>query len=160
MEQFSTDFNLIKHESELMEEWQTNKLYQRLCEKAVGKPLFRFLDGPPFVSSESLHNGHMLIGFGKRTVNQYKRMAGFNVENKLGFDCHGLPIEMVVNKMLEVNRKEEVMKLGIDKYNAKCKEVIHSFSGAWESIYNRIARWIDYENQYKTMDTNFMETVC
>ena len=159
MEQFSTDFNLIKHESELMEEWQTNKLYQRLCEKAAGKPLFRFLDGPPFVSSDSLHNGHMLIGFGKSTVNQYKRMTGFNVENKLGFDCHGLPIEMVVNKMLGVNRKEEVMKLGIDKYNAKCKEVIHSFSGAWESVYNRIARWIDYENQYKTMDTNFMETV-
>lgn len=158
MDQFSKDFNFSEAEKEMIEFWKKNDTYKKLLEKNKDGTVFRFMDGPPFVSSDKLHYGHVHIGCLKDTVLRYKRMRGYNVLNKIGYDTHGLPIEMVVNKMLNINSKQDVEKLGVDKYNAKCKEVINNFSNSWNYIYDRIGRWVDYDNQYKTMDLKFMES--
>ena len=137
------DVTYSNHELNIMEKWVTDKVYEtRLIKNKTGET-FRFMDGPPFVSSNSLHFGHLMIGF----------------LNELGYDCHGLPIEMVANKQLNVYTKKEVEEFGIAKYNGACKEMIKTFSGAWTPIYNRIGRWANFNKTYKTMDTNFMESV-
>jgi len=151
--------NYYKYEEIILQFWKDNEIYRKLLEQNKDNEIFRFMDGPPFVSSDSLHYGHLLIGFIKSTVLFYKQMKGFNCLNKLGYDVHGLPIEMVVNKKLNINMKSDVEKLGIDVYNKTCKDLINSYSKSWSPIYDRIGRWADFDNTYKTMDTNFMESV-
>ncbi len=120
---------------------------------------FKFVDGPPFVSSKSLHWGHILVSALKSCKLNYEQMHGKQILNKTGYDCHGLPIEMVVNKLLDVHTKEEVEKLGIDVYNDKCHEVIKQYSDSWHIVFDKIGRVIDHKNEYKTKDTSFMESV-
>ncbi len=153
------DATYSNHELNIMQEWIDKKVYESCLEKNKTGDMFRFMDGPPFVSSNSLHFGHLMIGFLKSTILNYKQMKGMNCLNELGYDCHGLPIEMVANKQLNVYTKKEVEEFGIDKYNGACKEMIKTFAGAWTPIYNRIGRWANFDKTYKTMDTNFMESV-
>lgn len=120
---------------------------------------FRFIDGPPFVSSKNLHWGHILVSALKSSFLEYEKMHGKTICNKIGYDCHGLPIEMVVNKLLGVHTKEEVEKLGIEVYNNKCHEVIEQYATSWHTVFKAIGRNIDTDNEYKTKDTNFMESV-
>ncbi len=157
--QLMDDSTYSAHEDEIMNKWENEKIYQTIIEKNKEYEKFRFMDGPPFVSSNCLHFGHLMIGFLKSTILNYKQMNNMNCLNELGYDCHGLPIEMVANKKLGVNTKKEVEEFGIDKYNSACKDMIKSFSGAWTPIYQRIGRWANFNKTYKTMDTNFMESV-
>lgn len=157
--QLNNDATYSSHEETIMEFWNKNNTYETLIEKNKHGEKFNFMDGPPFVSSNCLHFGHLMIGFLKSTVLNYHQMNGKNCLNELGYDCHGLPIEMVANKNLNVYTKKEVETLGIDKYNGACKEMITQFSGAWTPIYERIGRWANFDKTYKTMDTNFMESV-
>ena len=149
--------DLLK-ETEIMTLWKTENIYQQIMNKET-KNQFNFMDGPPFVSSNSLHFGHLMIGFLKSAVLNYKQMNGMNCLNELGYDCHGLPIEMVANKQLNVYTKKDVEEYGIDKYNSFCKEMINKYAGAWTPIYERIGRFANFNKTYKTMDTNFMESV-
>ena len=119
--------------------------------------MFHFVDGPPFVSSDNLHYGHLLISFMKSTTLYFQRMNGKKVLNKKGFDVHGLPIEMAVNKLLGVQTRKDVLTMGIDKYNSFCKETILKYSDAWKPIFDSIGRMTS-DDHYKTMDTSFMET--
>lgn len=151
--------NLSENEHKILKFWEENDIYKKLVDRNKGRKLFRFMDGPPFVSSDKLHNGHVHIGYIKSTVIMYQHMHGYDVLNMIGYDCHGLPIEMEVNKMLNISSNKDVEELGIANYNKKCKEVIKSYSGSWQDIYKRIGRWVDFTNEYKTMDTPFMETV-
>ena len=159
IKQIEEDSSYNKHETKIMKYWKDNDTYNKIVNKNMTGENFHFMDGPPFVSSNSLHFGHLMIGFLKSTVLNYNQMNGKNCLNELGYDCHGLPIEMVANKQLGVSTKKEVEEFGIDKYNASCKEMIHKFSGAWTPIYERIGRWANFDKTYKTMDTNFMESV-
>ncbi len=156
---FNDDSTYSAHEQNIMQKWTREDTYKKTLEKNKNGPQFTFMDGPPFVSSNCLHFGHLMIGFLKSSVLNYHQMLGYNCLNELGYDCHGLPIEMVANKQLGVYTKKEVEDFGIDKYNAACKEMIHNFSGAWTPIYQRIGRWANFDKTYKTMDTNFMESV-
>ncbi len=156
---FPDDSTYSGHEHTIMQKWSQEDTYKKTLEKNKDGPQFMFMDGPPFVSSNCLHFGHLMIGFLKSTVLNYHQMKGYNCLNELGYDCHGLPIEMVANKQLGVYTKKEVEDFGIDKYNASCKEMIQKFSGAWTPIYQRIGRWANFDKTYKTMDTNFMESV-
>jgi isoleucyl-tRNA synthetase len=155
----ATKFSFPEQEELVLDRWQRIKIYDLVRQKSQDGPDFRFMDGPPFVSSDNLHHGHLLVAFGKSSVNNWMAMHGYNVLNKIGYDCHGLPIEMVVNNKLGVHTKQEVETYGIDRYNATCRDTIDSFSGAWHNIYDRCGRWVDYDNEYKTMDPGFMESV-
>ena len=157
--QLPDDFTYIKHETKIINEWKEKKIYDIIKKKNENKQNYRFMDGPPFPSSDTLHFGHLLIGYIKSTSLYYKQMNGYNCDNLLGYDCHGLPIESVANKQLGIYTKKEIELYGIDKYNFKCKEMIAKFSGAWQPIYESIGRMADFTHTYKTLDTPFMESV-
>lgn len=152
-------FNFSTVDKDVLNQWASYDLAKKLKQQNNGKPKFSLADGPPFVSSDSLHLGHFLVSYVKSCVLNYKHMKGFDVQNILGYDCHGLPIEMVANAKLGIKGKDDIYKMGIDKYNQVCKELITQFSGSWTGIYNRIGRFINFDESYKTMDTNFMESV-
>lgn len=119
---------------------------------------FDFMDGPPFVTGK-LHMGHLAIGSIKSSMLNFKSMSGFKCSNKLGYDCHGVPIESIANKELGINSNEDLEKIGIIKFNNFCKETIKKFEKDWEPIYNRIGRLANFNEVYKTMDPEFMESI-
>ena len=153
----SSCFNPSDNDKFILKQWKDTGVYNDWIHNA-NKPIFHFVDGPPFVSSDNLHYGHILISLLKSSVLYYKRMEGYNVLNKLGYDTHGLPIEMVVNNLLGVNTRREILDMGVDKYNQKCKETINNYANAWKPTFESIGRMTD-DNNYKTMDANFMESV-
>lgn len=157
---YPNTFSLINNEINILKFWKENNIYDKLLQQNKDSPIiFRFTDGPPFVSSNNLHIGHLLVSSLKSSMLFFRQMKGDNVLNKTGYDCHGLPIEMVANNLLNVHTKDQIETFGIDNYNNKCKDIISSFSGDWLKVFDRIGRWIDITNEYKTMDTNFMESV-
>lgn len=153
----SNSFHPSDNDKFILKHWKDSGIYNDWIHN-TSKPIFHFVDGPPFVSSDNLHYGHILISLLKSSVLYYKRMEGYNVLNKLGYDTHGLPIEMVVNNLLGVNTRREILNMGVDKYNAKCKETISNYANAWKPTFESIGRMTDDDN-YKTMDPKFMESV-
>ena len=119
---------------------------------------FRFYDGPPFVTGTP-HYGHLLVGITKDTILKYRNMCGYACLNKVGYDCHGVPIEGIVNRELNINSLDDLQKVGMEKFNLHCKQKIAEYERSWEPIYNRMGRWADFDNVYKTMDKNYMESV-
>jgi len=119
---------------------------------------FDFMDGPPFVTGK-LHMGHLAIGSIKSAYLNFKSMSGFKCNNKLGYDCHGVPIEGIANKELNIQSNEDLEKIGIKRFNSFCKETIKKFEKDWEPIYNRIGRLANFDDVYKTMDYTFMESI-
>jgi len=152
------NYNPTLNDKEIINHWKDNELYKKWSIQHDKNTNFNFVDGPPFVSSSNLHFGHILVSLMKSTVLYFEKMNNKNVVNKLGYDTHGLPIEMSVNKILNLNTRQDVLHFGIDKYNAKCKETINSFSGAWKPIFEMVGRITNNEH-YKTMDPTFMESV-
>ena len=155
------------YQNKVLEEWNTygmHKIYDINNINNINNTNqsnykeYKFIDGPPFCSG-NLHIAHCAIGTIKSTILNYKAMMGFHCHNKLGYDCHGLPIESVANKALEISTLEDLDKIGIVKFNEFCKNTIKQCERDWEPIYNRIGRWADFDNVYKTMDTPFMESV-
>jgi isoleucyl-tRNA synthetase len=144
------------HELGIQKFWSDNKVYE-LMQYYLKKKYF--MDGPPFVSGK-LHMGHALISFIKASLLRYYQMNGFTVTNKLGYDCHGLPIEQIIDKLNDIKTPQDVEKMGgVKVYNDKCREVIAKFSGSWTPIFQRLGRFANFDHTYKTMDTNFMESV-
>lgn len=123
-----------------------------------GCPKYTFYDGPPFATGLP-HYGHIAAGTIKDVVTRYAHQNGFDVERRFGWDCHGLPIEFEIDKMEGIKTKKDVMAIGIEAYNAKCRSIVMRYSTAWNNIVTRTGRWIDFEDDYKTMDLNFMESV-
>jgi isoleucyl-tRNA synthetase len=119
---------------------------------------FRFMDGPPFVTG-NLHLGHLAIGSIKSCILNYKSLNGYSCLNLLGYDCHGLPIESIANKELDINSLDELKNVGMEKFNLFCKEKIKEFERSWEPIYLKMGRWANFNSVYKTMDKEFMESV-
>ena len=119
---------------------------------------FTFYDGPPFATGLP-HYGHILAGTIKDTVTRYAVMSGRYVERRAGWDCHGLPVEYEIDQKLNITHRDQVLEMGIDKYNATCRSIVTRYTGEWEATIHRLGRWIDFENDYKTMDASFMESV-
>ena len=124
----------------------------------TSEEIFRFMDGPPFVTG-NLHMGHLAIGTIKSSILNYKNMRGNICLNKLGYDCHGVPIESIVNRELNITTLEQRKQIGLYQFNQHCKDAIHRFEGDWKPIYEHIGRWANFDNTYKTMDKDFMESV-
>ncbi|RYE06525.1 MAG: isoleucine--tRNA ligase [Rickettsiaceae bacterium] len=155
-------------EKDILSYWQTHRIFERSIEqhpiandiepKAKEAREFVFYDGPPFANGLP-HYGHLLTGFIKDVYARYQTMKGKRVERRFGWDCHGLPAEMGAEKELGFSGRVAITKFGIDKFNAHCKSSVMKYTDQWEEYVNRQARWVDFNNSYKTMDTNFMESV-
>jgi isoleucyl-tRNA synthetase len=152
--------DFVKAEEEVCQKWSeesTFKTQNRLSEER-GDEEFTFYDGPPFATGLP-HYGHILAGTIKDVVTRYAAMNGKTVERRAGWDCHGLPVEYEIDQMLNITHRDQVLEMGIDKYNETCRSIVTRYTEEWETTITRLGRWIDFENDYKTMDPNFMESV-
>ena len=134
-----------------------SKMYLLFDISRNGK-FFDFIDGPPFATGTP-HYGHLRVGIQKDTVLKFMNMCGYSCVNKIGYDCHGVPIEGIANRELNINSLEDLKSVGIERFNSFCKEKIKSFEKSWEPIYLKMGRWANFDDVYKTMDNNFMESV-
>ncbi|KAJ3241775.1 isoleucine--tRNA ligase [Chytriomyces hyalinus] len=138
--------------------WKEIDAFQTSLRLSKGRKEFTFYDGPPFATGLP-HYGHILAGTIKDTVTRYAHQTGHHVERRFGWDCHGLPVEHEIDKKLNIKSPSDVLKIGIKQYNAECRSIVMKFSSEWESTVTRIGRWIDFKNDYKTLNTSFMESV-
>mmetsp|Transcript_13786 Transcript_13786/g.54523 ORF Transcript_13786/g.54523 Transcript_13786/m.54523 type:complete len:1146 (-) Transcript_13786:51-3488(-) len=150
--------NFPEEEQKILEYWEEIKAFETSVKRSEGLPEFSFYDGPPFATGLP-HYGHILAGTIKDTITRYAHQTGHHVERRFGWDCHGLPIEFEIDKQLGIKTKEQVLELGIPKYNAACRAIVMKYSSEWRTTVTRLGRWIDFDNDYKTMDLSFMETV-
>jgi isoleucyl-tRNA synthetase len=145
-------------EAKILEFWRERDVEGRSLRRREGAPSFVFYDGPPFATGLP-HYGHLLAGTIKDIVPRYWFMNGYWVERRFGWDCHGLPIESLVEDELNVHGKAEIEALGVPKFNAACRAGVLRFTSEWETTVKRMGRWVDFDNDYKTMDATFMESV-
>jgi isoleucyl-tRNA synthetase len=140
--------------------WKENEIFERSIEqrRETGAPEFVFYDGPPFANGLP-HYGHLVTGFVKDLVPRYQTMRGKVVDRRFGWDCHGLPAEMQSEKELGVSGRLEILKYGVARFNEHCRTSVQQFTADWEYYVTRSARWVDFKNDYKTMDLSFMESV-
>ena len=147
------DFSKI--EANVLKKWQQNNTFRNSLR---GDQEFIFYDGPPFANGLP-HYGHLLTGFIKDLFARYQTMRGKKVDRRFGWDCHGLPAEMYAEKKLGISGKVAIEEYGIEKFNDYCKESVLKYTNEWQDYVTRQARWVDFENDYKTMDKNYMESV-
>ena len=152
-----SEFHLPKLEHEILALWGEHGTEQRSL-AGKGQKAFVFYDGPPFATGLP-HYGHLLAGTIKDIVPRYFAMRGFDVERRFGWDCHGLPIESLIEKELNLGGKSEIEAYGVPRFNAACRASVQRYTREWQTTVRRMGRWVDFENDYKTMDPEFMETV-
>lgn len=149
---------IAEREEEILKFWQENKIFEKSLEKPSPKGNFVFFDGPPFATGLP-HYGHILPGTIKDVIPRYQTMQGKKVLRRWGWDCHGLPIENLVEKELGLSSKKDIETYGVGKFNKVAKETVMRYADEWRSIIPRVGRWVDMENDYKTMDTTYTESV-
>jgi isoleucyl-tRNA synthetase len=147
-----------KIEDGIIEFWKRDGTFQASIDQHPESSEYVFYDGPPFANGLP-HYGHLITGFVKDAVPRYQTMRGRRVQRRFGWDCHGLPAEMEAEKELGLQDRAAIITAGIDVFNDTCRGLVQRTTGAWEWYVNRMARWVDFENDYKTMDLSFMESV-
>lgn len=147
-------------EEQILDFWAKDGTFQASIDqrKAQDAPEFVFYDGPPFANGLP-HYGHLLTGYAKDMVPRFKTMQGYRVERRFGWDTHGLPAEVEAERQLGISGRPEIEKYGIDKFNAYCKTSVLKYTDQWRTYVTRQARWVDFDNDYKTLDTNYTESV-
>lgn len=148
----------MNSESDVLEYWNKDKSFKKSLDMNRGKEEYVFYDGPPFATGLP-HYGHILGSFIKDTVPRFKTQQGFYVERKWGWDCHGLPVEHEVDKQLGFSKVSAIEKFGLSMYNQVCRNTVLKFSQDWKVTIERIGRWVEFDNSYKTMDLSYMEKV-
>ncbi|MEY4499920.1 MAG: hypothetical protein RL319_908 [Actinomycetota bacterium] len=147
-----------KLEEQTLEYWETDGTFQASIDQRHGADEFVFYDGPPFANGLP-HYGHLLTGYVKDMVPRFKTMQGYKVERRFGWDTHGLPAEVEAERQLQISGRPEIEKYGIDKFNDYCKYSVLKYTEQWREYVTRQARWVDFDNDYKTLDTPFTESV-
>ena len=154
--------NLPEIERAVLDRWQREQTFRASVEQRPsgdnGDNEFVFYDGPPFANGLP-HYGHLLTGYVKDAVPRYQTMRGRRVERRFGWDCHGLPAEVQAEKELGIAGHPEITEFGIDKFNDACRTSVLRYTSEWEEYVTRQARWVDFDNDYKTLDTDYMESV-
>lgn len=145
-------------EQEVLASWEADSTFVASVEAREGADEYVFYDGPPFANGLP-HYGHLLTGFVKDAVPRYRTMRGQQVHRRFGWDCHGLPAEVVAEKELGISGHPEIARFGIDKFNDACRSSVLRFTDDWHRYVTRQARWVDFDNDYKTLDTPYMESV-
>jgi isoleucyl-tRNA synthetase len=145
-------------ELEVLDYWDRDGTFRASIERREGAEEYVFYDGPPFANGLP-HYGHLLTGYVKDIVPRYQTMRGFKVERRFGWDTHGLPAELEVQRQLGITEKAQIEELGIDKFNEACRASVLKYSEEWRAYVTRQARWVDFDNDYKTLDLGYMESV-
>lgn len=149
---------LFDVQTEVLNFWKQNKIFEKSLIKDPAKEIV-FYDGPPFPTGKP-HHGTVLVSFMKDMIARYQTMQGYSVPRQWGWDCHGLPIEVQAETALGITNKTEIEnKIGVGAFNDKCREIVSQNNDTWAEYVEQMARWVDYKNAYKTMDTPFMESV-
>ncbi len=146
------------HEEEVLKFWNENNIFEKSMEQTKNLKSYIFYDGPPFATGTP-HYGHLLGSFVKDVFGRFWTMNGRFVNRTWGWDCHGLPIENIAEKGLGINSKDEIEKMGVKKFNNYCRSKVLSYTDEWAKVINRVGRWVDMENGYKTMDNSYIESV-
>lgn len=154
----SDNFSFVESEHKILKFWDDNQTFKKSLEKTKSGAPYIFYDGPPFATGLP-HHGHLVGGILKDAVPRYWTMKGRYVERRFGWDCHGLPIEHEIDKKLGMSAQDAVKEMGVAGYNKECRGIVQRYTAEWEKTVKRIGRWVDFENDYKTMDTDFMESV-
>ncbi|GAB6393059.1 MAG: Isoleucyl-tRNA synthetase [Treponematales bacterium] len=138
--------------------WRENGVFEKSIAQREGAPDFTFYDGPPFATGLP-HFGHFVPGTIKDIIPRYKTMRGFRVERRFGWDCHGLPVENLVEKELALGSKTDIEKYGVAKFNEACRASVLRYVAEWRRIVSRLGRWVDFDRDYKTMESAYMESI-
>ena len=147
---------LSHQEKSVLSFWKEHTIFEKTIDPK--KPLFSFYDGPPFATGLP-HYGHLLAGTIKDVVPRYKTMKGFSVPRRFGWDCHGLPVENEIEKSHCLSGANSIEQYGIDKFCEACRSIVLRYTEEWKYTVERMGRWVDFKDTYRTMDSTFMETV-
>ncbi len=151
-------FSFVDSEHQILKFWEENQTFQKSLDKTKDGAPYIFYDGPPFATGLP-HHGHLVGSILKDAVPRYWTMKGRYVSRRFGWDCHGLPIEHEIDKKLGMSAQDAVKKIGVAGYNNECRSIVDRYTSEWRKTITRIGRWVDFDNDYKTMDTSFMESV-
>ena len=154
----STDLNFVEREKEILKFWKENNIFEKSIAEREGCPTFTFYDGPPTANGKP-HIGHILTRVIKDIIPRYKTMKGFKVLRKAGWDTHGLPVELEVEKMLGISGKPEIEKYGVEPFIKKCKDSVWKYQNEWEKMSDRVGYWADMKNPYVTYHNEYIESV-
>ncbi|XP_040853139.1 isoleucine--tRNA ligase, cytoplasmic isoform X4 [Ochotona curzoniae] len=158
VQQVPENISFPAEEEKILQFWSEFDCFQECLKQSKHRPKFTFYDGPPFATGLP-HYGHILAGTIKDIVTRYAHQSGFHVDRRFGWDCHGLPVEYEIDKTLGIKGPEDVAKMGIAEYNNHCRAIVMRYSTEWKSTVTRLGRWIDFDNDYKTLYPQFMESV-
>lgn len=145
-------------EQQVLRYWDLDQTFQASCNNRETSSEYVFYDGPPFANGLP-HYGHLLTGYVKDIIPRYKTMRGYKVARVFGWDCHGLPAELEAEKQLGIKDKGQIEAMGLEKFNEYCAQSVLQYTEEWKAYVTRQARWVDFDNGYKTMDLDFMESV-
>jgi isoleucyl-tRNA synthetase len=150
--------NYSKKEEEILKFWQDNKIFEKTLEQNSPKGDFIFYDGPPFATGTP-HYGHVVASLIKDVVPKFWTMRGYHVERKWGWDCHGLPVENLMEKELGLKNRQDILEYGVDKFNDACETSVLRYADVWKKFIPRMGRFVDMDRDYRTMDLNYMESI-
>ena len=153
-----THFDLSAINKEMLQRWQDEDLFHKSIDERAGAPAFVFFEGPPSANGmPGIH--HVMARTIKDTFCRYKTMQGFQVRRKAGWDTHGLPVELGVEKMLGITKEDIGKKISVDDYNAACRREVMKYTKEWTSLTQKMGYWVDLENPYITYDNKYIETL-
>lgn len=150
--------NFNELEKETLAFWHEDKTFERSLEKTKNGAPYVFYDGPPFATGLP-HHGHLLTSIVKDAFSRYHTMKGEHARRRWGWDCHGLPIENIVEQHLHISGKKQIEEVGVERFNKVCRENILKYVDQWRDTVDRIGRWVEFDNSYMTMQTSYMESV-
>ncbi|MEG1621045.1 MAG: isoleucine--tRNA ligase [Oscillospiraceae bacterium] len=153
----SANQNSVEREKETVEFWEKNQIFEATVKAGEGKPTYTFYDGPPTANGKP-HIGHVLTRVIKDMIPRYRIMKGYDVPRKAGWDTHGLPVELEVEKLLKINGKDQIEAYGLEPFIEKCKESVWKYKGMWEDFSKTVGYWVDMEDPYVTYDNNYIES--
>ncbi len=147
-----------KMEEGILAFWQERDIFKKSIAERDGGREFVFYDGPPFATGLP-HYGHFVPSTVKDVIPRYQTMRGYKVERRFGWDCHGLPVEYEMEKELGISGKREIESYGVAKFNEACRSIVLRYTKEWRKTITRLGRWVDFDNDYKTMDPDYMESI-
>ncbi len=153
----STDLNFVDREKAVLKFWEDNKIFKKSMEEKDGSDIYTFYDGPPTANGKP-HIGHVLTRVIKDMIPRYRTMKGYQVPRKAGWDTHGLPVELEVEKALGLDGKEQIEEYGLEPFIDKCKESVWKYKGMWEDFSGTVGFWADMDNPYVTYHNDYIES--